>query len=112
VDGNGNVVSSEITGGNSNGQLRQAALEAAKRMQFTSPEGGGRVAVKVTINFTVEGSDFDRQARERQEQLERERQQRERERQAQLERERRERERQEQLEQERQERERQEQERQ
>mgnify|MGYP005842931103 CR=1 FL=1 len=107
VDQSGNVVDSEIAGGSGNSQIREAAIAAARKMKFTTPEGGSRVAVRVTINFTLAGSDFDRQARERQEQNERERQQRERERQAQLEQERQEQERQAQLERERQEQERQ-----
>ncbi|NEO98564.1 MAG: TonB family protein [Symploca sp. SIO2E9] len=79
VDQNGNVVETEVAGNSGNSQVDQEALTAAKKMRFSAPEGGGLVAVRVNINFTVEGSEFDRQARERQEQMERERLARERE---------------------------------
>jgi TonB family protein len=98
LDNNGNVVDSQILESGGSSQLNQEALEAARKMKFRVPGGGSRFAVRLPINFTIRGSDFARQARERQAQLERERQQREQERQAQLERERQERERQAQLE--------------
>ncbi|NER27479.1 MAG: TonB family protein [Symploca sp. SIO1C4] len=79
VDQNGNVVETEVARNSGNSQVDQEALTAAKKMRFSAPAGGGLVAVRVNINFTVEGSEFDRQARERQEQMERERLARERE---------------------------------
>ncbi len=102
LDSNGNVVDSQIAESGGSSQLNQEALEAARKMKFRVPGGGSRFAVPVAINFTMKGSEFNRQARERQAQLERERQQREQERQAQLERDRLERDRLEQLERERQ----------
>ncbi|NET07712.1 MAG: TonB family protein [Symploca sp. SIO2B6] len=79
VDQNGNVVETEVARNSGNSQVDQEALTAAKKMRFSAPAGGGLVAVRVNINFTVEGSEFDRQARERQEQMKRERLARERE---------------------------------
>jgi TonB family protein len=104
LDSNGNVVDWEIAESGGSSQLNQEALEAARKMKFRVPGGGSRFAVRLPINFTIRGSDFARQARERQAQLERERPQREQERQAQLERDRqpREQDRQAQLERERQ----------
>ncbi len=102
LDSNGNVVDSQILESGGSSQLNQEALQAVRKMKFRVPGGGSRFAVRLPINFTIRGSDFARQARERQAQLERERQQREQERQAQLERDRLERDRLEQLERERQ----------
>jgi TonB family protein len=76
IDGDGNVTSASIVKSNSNTEINRQALLAARQMKFSSPNSGNSVSVKVTINFTVAGSDFDRQAR--QEQLERERLARER----------------------------------
>lgn len=109
VDKGGNVVSVSLANPNPNSGVNQQALLAARNMKFSSPASGGQASVNVTINFTVAGSEFDRQARERREQQERARQaeldKKRQEQQAQLERERQERQRK--LEQERQERERQ-----
>lgn len=124
LDASGNVVSATLIGVHSNSQLNREALLAARKMKFTASPDGQRASVKITVNFTVAGSEFDRKARDRREQQERVRLAREREKkeqQAQLEKERQERqrqlqqeqrERQAQLEKERQERQRQEQERQ
>jgi TonB family protein len=95
IDGNGNVTSASVVKSNSNTEINRQALLAARQMKFSSPNSANSVSVKVTINFTVAGSDFDRQARQeklqqealRQQQLERERQARAR--QQQLERQRR-----------------------
>ncbi len=88
LDNNANVVDSQIAESGGSSQLNQEALEVARKMKFRVPGGGSRFAVRLPINFTIRGSDFARQARERQAQLERERQQREQERQAQQERDR------------------------
>jgi TonB family protein len=105
VDGSGKVIESKLVEPSPYPAINQAALETVTSV--SCPAQGSRRRVRMGISFAQEGTDFEREARQRAEQLERER--RERERQAQLERERRERERQEQLEQERQEQERQEQ---
>lgn len=76
IDGNGNVIGAALDRSHTNSQLNQEALAAAKRMKFSPPKGNNPSAVvRVTINFTVAGSDFDRLARERQEELERKREQ-------------------------------------
>ncbi|MBR8827404.1 MAG: energy transducer TonB [Gomphosphaeria aponina SAG 52.96 = DSM 107014] len=90
VDENGNVVSVTLVRQNSNSQINQQVLRAASKMKFSSPGSNTRALVQLTVNFTVAGSDFDRQARDRQQQLERERQAQEEEKkrqEAQLERE-------------------------
>jgi periplasmic protein TonB len=112
IDKEGNVSNASIDRANSNSQINEEALAAAQVMKFAPPDGDRSVYVVVKVNFTVAGSDFDRQARERQEQISQEkkqqeeaRQQQEQERQAtqaRLEKERQERARLEQLEQERQ----------
>ncbi|HAA26637.1 MAG TPA: energy transducer TonB, partial [Cyanobacteria bacterium UBA8553] len=83
LDSNGNVIDSQIAASGGSGQLNQEAIEAVRKMRFRVPDGGSRFEVTVAINFTVEGSEFNRQARERQEQNDRQRQQKEQERQAQ-----------------------------
>jgi periplasmic protein TonB len=111
IDGEGTVTSASIDRPNSNNQINREALAAAQVMKFSPPDGDRSVYAVIKVNFTVAGSDFDRQARERQEQTskakeqqEAARQQQEQERQARqarLEKERQERARLEQLEQER-----------
>ncbi|AFZ17523.1 TonB family protein [Allocoleopsis franciscana] len=97
VDGSGNVVNATIAENGKSTQMDQAAIAAANQMKFKAP--GRRVIAQLNINFArEEGTEFERQARERQAQNERERQQREQERQAQQQQERQERERQAQLE--------------
>lgn len=94
VDQNGNVVDAQVVGRtavseflsdqNSNvvpraedtsidSQIAQAALLGVRQMKFVPPTSGERMTVMITINFTMQGSDFDRQTRERQTQNERER---------------------------------------
>ncbi len=118
VDGSGKVIGSKLVESSPYPAINQAALETVTNV--SCPAQGNRRRVRMGISFAQEGTDFERDARqraeqlerERQEQLERERQEQERqeqERQEQLERERQEQERQEQLERERQEQERQEQ---
>ncbi|MEO1340020.1 MAG: TonB family protein [Cyanobacteria bacterium J06635_13] len=102
IDGNGNVVGAELVEPHSNSGVNRQALLAARQMQFSSP-GNSSAAVRVNIDFTVEGSQYDRARQEEQEKKEqaaRERQEQEAARQQQLEAERQAR--QEQLERERQ----------
>jgi periplasmic protein TonB len=112
IDGEGTVTAASIDRPNSNNQINREALAAAQVMKFSPPDGNKSVYAVIKVNFTVAGSDFDRQARERQEQASKDkeqqeaaRQQQEQERQARqarLEEERQERARLEQLERERQ----------
>ena len=102
IDPDGNVVGAELASADRNSQVNRQALLAARQMQFSSP-GDSAASVQVKIDFTVEGSEYDRLAREEQERKEQARQEREEQeaaRQQQLEAERQAR--QEQLEQERQ----------
>lgn len=97
VDRAGNVVSVTLAGSAGNRQIDRQALLAARKMRFTAPPDGNGGEIQITVNFSVAGSAFDRQARERREQQDRVRLAREREkkeRQVQLERERQERQRQ------------------
>ncbi len=94
VDRNGNVIDAQVVKGttvselvsdqNSNlvpqaqqtsidSQIAQAALVAARQMKFAPPTRGERMTVMIAINFTMAGSEFERQTRERQTQNERER---------------------------------------
>ncbi len=102
LDSNGNVVDSQILESGGSNQLNQEVLEAVRKMKFRVTGGQNRYTFQLRIRFTNKGSDFERQARQRQAQNERERQQREQDRQAQRERELPERDRLEQLERERQ----------
>ncbi|MCT0254207.1 MULTISPECIES: energy transducer TonB [unclassified Synechocystis] len=70
VDNGGNVTSVTITDAHANGEVNRQALLAARQMKFTAPTGGQSKSVPVVIHFTVAGSDFDRQARERRQQQE------------------------------------------
>jgi hypothetical protein len=94
VDRNGNVVDAQVVGRtavseflsdqNSNvvlqsqdtsidSQIAQAALIAARQMKFSPPTSGESMTVMIAINFIMQGTEFDRQTRERQTQNERER---------------------------------------
>lgn len=94
VDRNGNVVDAQVVGRtpvreffsdqNSNvvpqaedtsidNQFAQAALVAARQMKFEPPTSGERMIAMIAINFTMHGSEFQRQTRERQIQNGRER---------------------------------------
>ncbi|MGL6338572.1 MAG: energy transducer TonB family protein, partial [Waterburya sp.] len=73
LDNDGNVIGVAIATPDNNMDVNRQALLAARQMQFSSPEEQ-EATVVVNINFTVEGSEFDRIAKERQEQRERERQ--------------------------------------
>ncbi len=87
IDRDGNVIGAELADADSNTQVNRQALLAARQMQFSSP-GDSSASVQVKINFTVEGSEYDRLAREeqeRKEQAELEREEQEAARQQQLE---------------------------
>lgn len=73
LDNDGNVIGVAIASPDNNMDVNRQALLAARQMQFSSP-GEQEATVVVNINFTVEGSEFDRIAKERQEQQEKERQ--------------------------------------
>jgi len=79
LDSNGNVVDSQIAQSGGSNKLNQEALQAATKMKFRVPEGRNSYTVRLPINFTLKGSDFDRKARELQAQNERARLERERE---------------------------------
>jgi hypothetical protein len=64
------VTSVTITNAHGNSEVNRQALLAARKMQFTAPASGQPKSVPVVIHFTVAGSDFDRQARERRQQQE------------------------------------------
>ncbi|QUS60314.1 TonB family protein [Synechocystis sp. PCC 7339] len=70
VNDSGSVTSVTITNAHGNSEVNRQALLAARKMQFTAPVSGQSKSVPVVIHFTVAGSDFDRQARERRQQQE------------------------------------------
>ena len=65
IDRNGNVIGAELATTDSNSQVNRQALLAARQMQFSSP-GDSTASVQVKIDFTVEGSEYDRARREEQ----------------------------------------------
>ena len=65
IDPNGNVIGAELADADSNSQVNRQALLAARQMQFSSP-GESSASVQVKIDFTVEGSEYDRARREEQ----------------------------------------------
>jgi TonB family protein len=69
IDPDGNVVGVELANADSNSQVNREALLAARQMQFSSP-GDDVASVQVKIDFTVEGSEYDRARREEQERKE------------------------------------------
>ncbi len=69
IDSNGNVIGAELLSADSNSQINREALLVARQMQFSSP-GDDAASVQVKIDFTVEGSQYDRLAREEQERKE------------------------------------------
>ncbi len=69
IGSDGNVISAELADANSNSRVNRQALLAARQMQFNSP-GEDAASVQVKIDFTVEGSQYDRAAREEQEKRE------------------------------------------
>ena len=70
----GKVIGANLTTPHSNPMLNRQALLAARQMKFSEIDNEAGASVVVKINFTVEGSEFDNLARERQERLEQERQ--------------------------------------
>ena len=69
IDQDGNVIGVELADADDNSQVNRQALLAARQMQFSSP-GKDATSVQVKIDFTVEGSEYDRLAREEQEKKE------------------------------------------
>ena len=69
INSGGSVVGAELVEPNSNSGINRQALLAARQMQFSSP-GNSSAAVRVNIDFTVDGSEYDRAAREEQERRE------------------------------------------
>ncbi|PSB06240.1 hypothetical protein C7B62_23385 [Pleurocapsa sp. CCALA 161] len=69
IDSDGNVVGAELANADSNSQVNRQALLAARQMQFSSP-GDDAASVQVKIDFTVEGSEYDRARREEKERKE------------------------------------------
>ena len=69
IDRDGNVIGVQLTTTDSNSQVNRQALLAARQMQFSSP-GDSTASVQVKIDFTVEGSEYDRARREEQERRE------------------------------------------
>ena len=79
IDRDGNVIGAALVDADSNNLVNRQALLAAQKMQFN--DGcDSNASVQVNINFTVEGSQYDRDRREEQEK----REQAERERKEQL----------------------------
>jgi periplasmic protein TonB len=70
IDPDGKVVGVELADADDNNKINREALLAARQMQFSSPPGGNAASVRVKIDFTVEGSEYDRLAREAQEKQE------------------------------------------
>ena len=69
IDSGGSVIGAELVEPHSDSGINRQALLAARQMQFSSP-GNSSAAVRVNIDFTVEGSEYDRAAREEQERRE------------------------------------------
>ena len=84
IDPDGNVMGAELASPDSNSQVNRQALLAARQMEFSSP-GDSAASVQVKIDFTVEGSEYDRLAREEQEKREQAQKEQEAARQQQLE---------------------------
>jgi TonB family protein len=70
LDAEGNVVNASVNKPHSNSELNRQALLAARQMKFSKPPSSSGGKVEVKINFTVAGSDYDRVAREQQEERE------------------------------------------
>ena len=71
ISPDGNVIGAELADPDSNSGINRQALLAARQMQFSSP-GDNAASVQVKIDFTVEGSQYDRARREEQERAEQE----------------------------------------
>jgi TonB family protein len=78
VDPNGNVSNVRIRKSSGNAELDAAAIEQAKKMRV-SPSEAGRKDVPGTVDFQIEGTDYQRQSRERKHQRETEQSAREQE---------------------------------
>jgi TonB family protein len=68
INDSGVVTDATLATAHRNGEVNRQALLAAKQMRFSAPKEGQKKSVPVVIHFTVAGSDFDRQARERRQQ--------------------------------------------
>ena len=66
IDSKGNVTSATLVTANSNSQINHQALLAARKMKFSSPSSNSSASVRVKIDFTVAGSEYDRAARQEQ----------------------------------------------
>ena len=67
IDRDGNVIGAALVDADSNNLVNRQALLAAQKMQFNDGRDSN-ASVQVNINFTVEGSEYDRDRREEQEQ--------------------------------------------
>ncbi|MGF1490464.1 MAG: energy transducer TonB [Prochloraceae cyanobacterium] len=65
VNRQGNVIDASIVSSNSNSEIDRQALIAAKNMRFSPFKGQPQASARVKINFTVAGSRFDRDIRQR-----------------------------------------------
>jgi periplasmic protein TonB len=70
LDAEGNVLNASVNNPHSSSELNRQALLAARQMKFSEPPSSSGGKVEVRINFTVAGSDYDRVAREQQEERE------------------------------------------
>jgi periplasmic protein TonB len=70
LDGDGNVLNASVAKPHSNSELNRQALLAARQMKFSQPPSDSGGKVEVRISFTVAGSDYDRAARQQQEERE------------------------------------------
>jgi TonB family protein len=69
ISEDGKVIDAAVAVSNGNPTLDQEALQAAERMEFSSIDRD-RATVQINITFTVTGSDFERQARQKKEERE------------------------------------------
>lgn len=76
TDANGRAVSQKVIRSSGYSELDEAALSAASSVRC--PSSGGERRVRIAISFVQKGTDFEREARERQEELERKREEQER----------------------------------
>ncbi len=76
TDANGRAVSQKVIRSSGYSELDEAALSAASSVRC--PSSGGERRVRIAISFVQKGTDFEREVRERQEELERKREEEER----------------------------------
>ena len=69
IDRDGNVIGAALVNADSNNLVNRQALLAAQKMQFDDGRDSN-ASVQVNINFTVEGSEYDRDRREEQDKKE------------------------------------------